>query len=142
MITIECEVLVNRPPEEVFAFIEDVSRWPEWITPLQKVEILESTTGKTRFRRIDKFVGKAVESITEVQESISPTKLILKNVENSAPTELIFILTPQNSQTHVLHTVHMEPGSVVSMAAPLIVRGLRRFIQKDLNILKERLEQN
>src|SRR3954453_22537747 len=45
MATITHSVTVNRPPDEVYAYIDDLSKHPEWQTAIESREIL--TDGPT-----------------------------------------------------------------------------------------------
>ena len=77
MVTFEFELTIDRPPEEVFDYLEDpqkVVQWQAWA-----VEVVQESEGPrgagTRFRDVRKFLGRRIESTVEFTEYDPPRAL-------------------------------------------------------------------
>ncbi len=77
MIRIEGEILINRPPEEVFDFIADERNEPLYNPRMRHAEqISDGPIGVgTRFRSESASMGRPVEMIIEVTDYQRPRKL-------------------------------------------------------------------
>lgn len=107
------------PPAAVFRYIEEVERYPVWRPDVERVEILEPTEGRTRFREHGAF-GPIVFRIERVD---APTFLQVKIDDPDQPFggTWTYVLVPDGEGTRLTIT---EDGEVYN---PLF-RFLSRFV--------------
>src|SRR5438874_1982836 len=76
MIKVETSIIINRPIEEVFAYVSDfrnAARWQAGVVEVRQTP--ESPTGKgTQVTFVRRFLGRKIEGISEVVEYEPPTK--------------------------------------------------------------------
>ena len=143
MARIETSVVIKRPIEEVFAFVTDIEKFPQWTTEL--VEVKETSDGSvgvgTTFIGVVKLLGRRMENTHEVTEYEPPTKIGVKTTSGpvSVKSGEIFEAAGEN-QTKV--TVHgeAEVGSVFHLAEPIVERMAQRQWEAGLENLKDVLE--
>ena len=83
MIQVEVEIEICRNPIEVFEYISDFSRNPEWQSGMKEAHFLTEGPLRvgTRYAQVAKFLGKRIESVFEVT-AFDPGKLVsAKSVE-------------------------------------------------------------
>jgi uncharacterized protein YndB with AHSA1/START domain len=167
MVKVETSCIINRPVEEVFAYLTDVRNTRQWDSGL--VELLqtpESAVGVgTRITEVRTFLGRKFETTSEVVEYEPHTKYIHKGQEDPFPIagsltrnyhmrindldsrlEGPFPITgsltfePTAQGTKLTWMFEMQPGGFFALAEPLFARSLRRNIEAALGDVKDFLE--
>lgn len=100
-------ILLNAPPERVFAMISDVARYPAWRADVKQVEILPDSAGVLRFRE----TGPHGVVPYRVERNEPPTRWVTRIDDPSLPYggTWTFALAPQSSGTALTIT---EDGEV------------------------------
>ena len=70
MARIEHSVVINRPAEEIWAFMADAANNPQWISGLvESRQISDGPMGSgTTIRNVGRFLGRQIESTYEITE--------------------------------------------------------------------------
>ncbi|HEX2281237.1 MAG TPA: SRPBCC family protein [Thermomicrobiales bacterium] len=139
---IESSVVIDSPPERVFAFISDIQRQPDWIAAVQGVSNLSPGplhVGST-FRLSLAFMGKTAEADQEITR-LDPDRAITQTTTSGPiPTEVTMTLEPSGSGTLLKNSTRADIGSLGRFAGPMISRTIKRQLETDLQTLRGILE--
>ena len=139
----EHSVVINRPVEEVFAFVTDPNNDPLWqSTSLETEQISEGPVdvGAT-FRNISKFLGRRIESTYEVTENEPPHRQCVRITSGPIPGSGCYLFeSADGGSTHFTQTFEAEVGGFFKLAEPLVGRAIRRQMEADMATLKDLLE--
>src|ERR687887_1888592 len=73
---VEEEIIINRPPEDVFAYVTTPENDLEWVSTA--VERRRESDGPidvgSKIKAVDKFLGRRIESTLEVTEHAPPNR--------------------------------------------------------------------
>jgi uncharacterized protein YndB with AHSA1/START domain len=142
MIRFEFTEVVNRPPEEVFAYLTDADKLPEWQSMVS--ESRQDSPGAmgvgTRVTNVRNFLGRRIESEAEVTAYESPTRFDVQVVSGPVPFQISHTLEPREATTVVKVEAQGEPGGFFKLAEPLVARQAERQFKNDFATLKDLLE--
>jgi uncharacterized membrane protein len=137
----EHTVVVGRPPEEVFAYLTDLSNVPSWQSGSVEVREPEGSLGVgTSYVQVLKFLGKRIETTLEVVEFESGRRFVLKSQSGPIPFQVRHMLEPAGKGTRLQVTLEGEPGGFFRLAEGLVERNAQRQIEQDLAMLKKLVE--
>jgi carbon monoxide dehydrogenase subunit G len=142
MIHIEERITINRPIEEVFAYVSDFRTVSQWQSGVVDVRLTpEGPVGVgTRATFVRVFLGRKLEMTAEMVEYQPPTKQVFKTISGPTPTTVSrrFEATAEGTAITMVVEAHVE--GVFELAEPLVDRSLRRAIEADFGTLKGLLE--
>lgn len=142
MVTIEFNLVINRPVEEVFAFVSNSENLPRWRSTV--LEVKKTSTGPIgvggTFRGRFTFLGRQFDGNLEVTAHEPNQVYVSKMAEGPFPIETRYTFEPVENGTHVTFVVEGAPGGFFKLAEPLVVSMARRSYNTDLQNLKEMLE--
>jgi uncharacterized protein YndB with AHSA1/START domain len=136
---------VNRPPEDVFAYLSDVRRHSEWSPkPYRVEELADGPVGLgSTFVSIG-WIPRDPEhrNDVEVTEFDPPSRITLTSREKGQDFINTFVLTPQGGGTRVDRTLDMpKPGGAAGAIFPLFLGGfIKPAVNKGMKMLKANLE--
>ena len=140
----QCSVVVEREPEEVFAYLTDVRRHAEWSPKAYRVEGVDEPVGLGSTFTSYGWVPKDAEhrNDVEVTQFEPPSRLRFTAHERGENYLSTYVLTPQGNATKVDKLIDMpKPGGVAGAFFPLVVGGfIKPATQKGMNMLKAKLE--
>jgi len=142
MAKFEINLVINRPMEEVFAFISNPENQPRWrATTLEITRISSEPLGvgsvvKGRFT----FLGRPFEGNLEIIALEPHRSYTARMVGGPFPLEARYTLEPSGNGTQLTLAIEGEPGGFFKLAEPLVVSLAKRSYEADLNNLKEMLE--
>ncbi len=142
MIKMEHSVVINRSIEEVFAFVTDVEKWPQWRAEV--VEVKKSSEDPvgvgTTFSGVGRFLGRRLENINEVTQYEPNRKFGFKTT--SGPVSMQFTDTFESVEggTKVSLAMEGETGGFFKLAEPIMSRMVRRQFKNNYANLKDLLE--
>ena len=138
----EIKIVINRPIEEVFAFVSNSENLPRWrSTSLEVKKTSEGPLGVGgTFRGRFTFLGRQFDGNVEVTAHEPNRVYASKMAEGPFPLETGYTLEPVENGTHVTFVAEGEPGGFFKLAEPLVVSMARRVYTTDLQNLKEMLE--
>jgi carbon monoxide dehydrogenase subunit G len=143
---VEEEIVIERPPEVVFAFVTDPENDLEWISTA--VERRREKEGPlevgSRVRAVDKFLGRRIESTFEITEHEPSTRSSIR-LEGPINARGTYVLEPENGRTRFRWMLDAEAGLgglyFGRVTDPLVTFVFRRRIRADLRRLKDSLER-
>ncbi len=142
MITNEKIITINRPVEEVFAYISDLPSGPEWQPGLVEVRrITEGPEGVgTQYNGVRKFMGRRMESVIEYTTYELNKKLVFKSISGNSPLVQSFLFEPTAEGTKLTARLELQTSGLMGLAEPLIASSLKRDVDANYNNLKHILE--
>src|SRR5215207_3985490 len=139
----EHSVVIDRPIEEVFAFVTDPNNDPLWqSTSLETEQTSEGAVdvGAT-FRNTSKLLGRRIESTMEVTENEPPRRQYVRITSGPIPGEGCYLFEPADGgSTRFTQTFEAEVGGFFRLAEPLVERAISRQTEADMATLKDLLE--
>ena len=142
MVRVEDSIVVERPIDDVFAYMTDPETLPEWQGSCleARLEGSEPMHAGSRVRETRKFLGRRIESTMEVAEHEPPRRFVIRVGSGPVPFTASNSLSEANGGTRIDATVEGEPGGFFRLAEPLVVRALEREMKNNLATLKDVLE--
>jgi uncharacterized protein YndB with AHSA1/START domain len=139
MINIERSVVIDKPVEQVFAYVTDGSKAPSWQGGLEAVEGQASPVG-SQYTEVRKFMGREMRSVLEVTAFEPNTKWAVKVLKGPVPYEVTLQLEPQDGGTHLTTRIEGEPTGFFKVAEGMVKGQLEKAIEEDMKRLKGILE--
>jgi carbon monoxide dehydrogenase subunit G len=128
----ELRIEIARTPEDVFAYLTDVSHLPEWQSGVRRAEMKDGRVEETR-----SFLGREMHTTLEIVESEPPRLFTLKALDGPVRFTVKHELEAAGDGTAL--TVVAE-GDVPGFASGIIAQQAKRQFSKDFARLKEILE--
>ena len=144
MIKAEQSIDINRPIEDVFAFVADQSNAPRWQSGILQVRrMTDGTIGVgTRYTSVRKLMGRRLEASNEYTEYEPNKKIVFKSTSGPMDFSAGYLTeaTPEGGGTRLTSWIEMQPRGFADLAEPLITSSLRRDVEANLAELKDLLE--
>ena len=141
---LEYSVIINRPVEEVFAFVSNVENWPQWVSGAS--ETRQTSSGPvakgTTFTQISHYLGRRFE-INATVTAFEPNRLVaVENDGKPMPFGNRITVEAANGGTRLTNTLSAagDVGGLFKLAEPVLERMFRRQFEKDHETLKDLLE--
>jgi hypothetical protein len=134
--------VVNRPQDEVFAFLVNTDRAPDWnpqVTEARKTSDGPLGVGST-LRYVGKFLGRRFESISECTDFVPNEKFSTKTTSGPFHLEIENTLSAVDGGTRLATTYRGESRGFVKLAEPVIVRLTKKQFETATENLKALLE--
>ena len=143
MITVEETIVVERPIEEVFAYLTDPARVPEWQSSALEAHLEGEGPMRAGSRVLEKrkFLGRQMDSTMEVLEYEPPNRFTIKASSGPVPFEVTNTLTAAEGGTRINAVLEGEPGGFFRLGEPLVARAVVRELRHNLETLKDVLEE-
>lgn len=142
MVKNEKIITINRPVEEVFAYVGDLQNGPQWQSGL--LEVRRTTEGKlgigTQFTSVRKFMGQKMESGIEFTAYEPNKKIAFKSISGSSLFEELFLFESTAEGTRLTTRLELQTSGLMGLAEPLIASGVRREMDANFGDLKDMLE--
>src|SRR5262249_39266880 len=142
MATIGISIVINRPLEDVFAFLSNPENSPKWSSGGSEVKI--TSTGPigvgTTYRTVRTVLGRRIESENEFTAYEPNRSYATKSTSGPVPVESQVSFERVEGGTRVTGTLVGEPGGFFKLAEPLLVSMIKRQFEADLANLKDLME--
>ncbi|MFQ5858009.1 MAG: SRPBCC family protein [Anaerolineae bacterium] len=142
MARIEGSVVINRPVEEVFAFVTNPENERLWRSILLEWE--QTSDGPmgvgTTIREVEQFLGRRIEETYEVTEYEPNRKFALKSISGPTPNKVSQTLESVQGGTKHTLLIEAELGGFFKLAEPIVARMIKKQVEAQLEILKGLLE--
>jgi uncharacterized membrane protein len=138
----EDSIVINRPVEEVFAYLADISNWPQWNEAVGNVA--QTPPGAlavgTTLRGASEVMGRIMERSSEILE-YEPNKKVAQKM-HVGPTEVqaSWLFEPVEGGTRLIMRSQGETSGPFKLAGPLMDRAAKKQIEENLARLKAVLE--
>jgi uncharacterized membrane protein len=144
---IEENIVIKRPPEEVFAFLDDRRNDSRWMEAVEASEWIdgEGPTALGRRGRIVMHTPRLTEYEDEVTEYEPGRRVGHRMVSDSMVMFTACYADPVpggTKATLVFEPERLPGGSFGKLAAPFVARKVRRDYRADLARLKKILEDD
>ena len=143
MAPITNSVEINRSPEEVFRYLDDLSRHDEWQSQIEKIEVLTDppTRVGSRAKETRRVPGMSREFTYELTEHDPPRKAAFRVINGPVRPFGAVTVEPSGSGSRVTLTLDFAGhGLLGKLLAPLARRDAAKQVPKDQTLLKQRLE--
>ena len=143
-----CETDIAVPADEVFAYVSDIAKHPDWADQEMTVEHVSGppaglgATYKTNVV-IDMPVGHGkAEATVTIVEAEAPRHLAYESTDSSGHYRWTIDLTDQGDRTHVVQSVvRLDGPAWIKVTQPLIWKAMGgKMVVNGLANLKGRLE--
>jgi uncharacterized membrane protein len=134
---------IARSPEEVFAYIDDLSRHGEWQEQIQQVTVLTEGPTKVGSRARDrrKVPGSVQEITYEITAHDPPRSASFRGVDGAVRPVGTVTVAPADGGSRVTLQLDFEGhGLGGKLLLPLVRGQARKQVPRDQQRLKERLE--
>jgi len=142
MIRNENSIIIDRPIEEVFAFVGDLRNGLQWQSDL--LDVRRTTEGPlgigTQYTSVRKLMGRKMKDSVEFVAYEPNTRLTFRSTSASMPMETSHGFESTAQGTRLTTRIEMQPGGFMGLAEPLIAANLRRWMDTHFGNLKVLLE--
>lgn len=136
----EHTVRIGRPPADVFRYLTDVEKAPEWQSSALEVSVEDEMGVGARIRETRNFLGRRAESTLEVTEHEPGRKFSLRVVSGPLPFEVRHTLAPDGEGTRLDWVAETDTSRFPKLAVRMMARTAERQFKADLERLKRVLE--
>jgi uncharacterized protein YndB with AHSA1/START domain len=142
MVKVEVSVVINRPVEEVFAFVTRIENWNQWDAQLAEVKkTSEGPVGVgTTCQEVRHFMGRRMESTNEITEYEPNRKLSFKSTSGPFPVEGGYTFESVEGGTKFTVKGQAETGGFFKLTDPIVRRAVKGQLETINANLKELLE--
>ena len=143
-------IVIDRPIDEVFAYVSNVENMPRWVSGVRRVKLMSK-----KIKAGARFSAEYVEGIRSsfidfsIAEFEPPVRFVAKSERGpfSFPFRGTFEFRSVPDGTEVITDIDTGEESVSTRLAniffgPVIRRGVRRRLQEELQALKAGLATN
>ncbi len=137
MITHEVTIHLDKPVEQVFAFLMDTTQLTTWQTNLIKIDKI--TEGPLRMGSRFQEVRRLGRRESEIQGEITafePNKRFETRTLTKPQVTVSYFLEPENGGTRVKHRFVMLTSGFMRLLEPMIAKSIREDNELDFNNLK------
>lgn len=141
---IESSVVINAPADQIFDFIADVQRQPEWIGAVTGVSNISNTpVGEgTTFEISLALMGKTARASQQVTRFEPNRAFTQATTSGPIPTEISITLVESGDSTTVHNVTEADISSLGRLAGPIAARTIRRQLETDLQTLRGIMERS
>ena len=142
-VDVASEILIERPPGIVSAYVSDPANAPSWHDHIKSAGWLHDAAPRvgSRISIVAEFLGRKLEFIYEIIEFTPGEKLEMRSVEGPFPMQTAYVFEEtRDGHTRVSMRNHGEPSGVSKLMTPMIATAMRSAGEKDLAKLKRILE--
>lgn len=142
MITFETSVRVERPIEEVFAFVANPLMFPRWNLAVQTVHRTSGEGGGpgSTYSMQRQLPTGLVENELEVLGREHPTRFAVRTTSGPTPFLYRYRFAPDLAESVIHLDATVELPSATAVLGPLAARAVRRGVDANLATLKHALE--
>jgi uncharacterized membrane protein len=137
-------VEIDRPAEEVFAFLDDVTNNTKWLKGMRSCTWTTEPPARvgSRYEQVAEFLGKEIRTSFEVTAHEPGRLVTIRSREGSSfPLTVTRLVEPvDGARSRVIETVESDPGGFYRIAQPLLRAMVARNIARDYRTLKVLLE--
>jgi uncharacterized membrane protein len=142
VVRIAFTVEVERGAQEVFDYLIDLARLPEWQTSAIESRADGPLAEGVRIAERRRILGREVENELEVTAFEPPRRLTLKAIRGPVPFGVDHRLVEDGDSTLVNVVAEAEPGAFMKLAEPLLARTAEQELRKDFERMKEIVERS
>jgi len=131
----EVVVDIDRTPEDVYAYLTDVTNLPKWQSGVHSARREGSQIHESRH-----MLGRELNTTLEIEEEDPPNVFALRAVNSPVPFSVRHELEPSGGGTRLTVTGEGDAGMLPGFAAGIMARRAEKQFRKDFERLKRLLE--
>ena len=131
----EVVIDIDRSPEDVYAYLTDVSNLPKWQSGVYSARREGSQIHESRH-----MLGRELSTTLEIEEEDPPRVFALRAVNSPVPFSVRHELEPSGGGTRLTVTGEGDAGMLPGFAAGIMARRAEKQFRKDFERLKRLLE--
>ena len=138
------DVFVARPVEEVFAYLSDMAKNPEWQNGMESCEWTSEPpigVGSTYTQQAS-FMGRPIHTDFEVVEFEDGRRIRIRSTKSTFPLDITRSVESEGEGARVRASIRGEPSGLMGLLAPLTKPMAQRSIRQDYQRLKSLLESS
>jgi uncharacterized protein YndB with AHSA1/START domain len=140
---IEHTIEIDRPVDDVFAFIADPDNLPKWQSGLLEVRRESAASGVgARHLEVRTMLGKRIEQTLEVTAFEPCSRLDLRVVNGPVKLTIGHTFTRLADGTRITVVGEGDPGPLFALGGPIVARAVKRQSRADFGRLKRILEED
>jgi carbon monoxide dehydrogenase subunit G len=138
----ELTIEVARTPEDVFAYLTNVSNLPAWQSGVRRAQIEDAGAPRVgaRIREARHMLGRELNTTLEITEYDPPRVFSLRALDSPVPFIVRHELEPNDGGTRLTVTGVGDAGLLPGFAAGVMARRAEKQFRKDFERLKRLLE--
>ncbi len=142
MARMEVSVVIDRPVQEVFAYVTNPANDPRWQSAvLESGFVGEGPAGVgAKVREVRQLMGRRMESVAEVTAYEPNAKIGLRSTSGPVEYEAWYTLEPTDAGTKLTIVGEADVGGFFKLAEGLVARQFEKEMQTALAALKDILE--
>jgi uncharacterized protein YndB with AHSA1/START domain len=141
VVRVELTIEIARPPEEVFEYLTDLAKLPEWQRSAVESRADGALEQGALIRERRSFMGREIKTVVEVAAFEPPTRLTLRALEAPLPLSIDHVLEERDGRTSMRVTAEGRPGGVLRFASQVVESKARQELKRDFQRFKELLEE-
>lgn len=132
---------IARQPSEVFAYLTDITRLPEWQSGVVEARWETQPGAGARAKQLRDFRGNRSESELQITAYEPDRRFALATLSGPVSLSLECTLEASGGGTRLNVSGDGEPaGGIAKMAGPIIARKMASQFKSDFDTLKQNLE--
>lgn len=142
---IERSVTINASPEEVFAYVADITKHPEWAQPAHRLEIQKMSEGPigqgSTFKSVGHQFGRNEDTVT-ITEYVPNQRVVYEASGNAGLLRHSFEVAPADGGVRLTKSVDIVQAKFpLTLLAPLVKMFIiPGSLDGDLQRIKQRIE--
>jgi uncharacterized protein YndB with AHSA1/START domain len=140
-VRVELTIEISRPPQEVFDYLTDLEKLPEWQASAVESRADGPLAEGARISERRSFMGRDIDTEVEVAAHEPPHRLTLRALKAPLKLSIDHLLDARDGGTTLRVIAEGRPTGALRLAGPAVESGARRELTRDFNRLKELLEE-
>ena len=140
MIKVTDDITINRPVDEVFDYVTDVTNLPEWQSAVHEVRTDGPITVGSTPTEVRRMLGRSMETTMEITRLEKNSQFDAKAKEGPIPLQVHYSFSGDNGSTRMHFEVEGQAEGVFNLAEPVLERVIQRQTKADNETLKDILE--
>lgn len=140
MVRFEVSTEVNRPVKEVFDYVDDPTKLPEWNSVVEEAKPSETPIRVgTKITQRARFLGRKIDSVALVTEHVQNQRMRVKFDKPFALT-LTYLFEAAGGGTKLTQIAEGDVGGFFKVGEPIVARIAKKQFETAAETLKELLE--
>jgi uncharacterized protein YndB with AHSA1/START domain len=140
VVRIDFTIAIERPAQEIFDYLIDVDRLPDWQSTAVESHADAPLAEGVRIRERRRAMGREIENELEVTAFEPPTRLTLTALKGPVKFTVDHQLAEADGATSVRVVAEGKVGRLMKLGEPMLTRTAEQELRGDFGRLKELLE--